>query len=236
MPSKPRYHCTQTQLVTLATTGWGNYLRQLPAFATLRGYYTQELATQALAAIDAANALPDSQVRSAQLQVLHIQLQQQASHCLSHWQQLKRYILTSFPTDTLRFRLSEAGAARYAKAQNHNWQQLQSLNTSAANFLATHSATLSAGQNMPASFASSYQAHIATFDTLFIAFIGAEQAAYNATHTKIAAFNSIYASLITMFADGQALFKNQTGLRRQFTFTHVLALITTHSSPQDCHS
>lgn len=224
--SNPQFRCTQAELYAVARTGWNSYIENLAAFSATRGYYDTAFATTAINAIDAAEALPDDQARYAQVEVLRIELVQFADICLDRWQFLKRYISTSFPEPTQKARLEEAGFNRYPKASNYNWEELKLLNTQALNFIHTHNAALTAGNNMPAGFESDYTTDTQNYAVKYQSFLDEEELAYEATEAKTNANNKVYTDLMTMFKDGQEIFKNNEPLRRQFTFETVLSLVS----------
>ena len=220
------YKCTQAELYAVARTGWASYTSQLASFGSYRGYYDAAYATAALAAIDAAELLPDAQARYANTEVYRTQLATLADDCLARWQTLKRYILTSFIAVEQKARLEEAGSLRYEKAANYNWEELRMMNVSAATFLAIHNAALTAGNNMPATFAPSYSSAATDFAAKMQQFLNSEEQGVIDTNAKIAANNALHTTLMNMFKDGQEIFKSQEQIKRQFVFDTVLGLIT----------
>lgn len=161
--TKANYTCTQPELYAVGRTGWASYSANLLTFEAYRGYYDAAYATAALAAIDAAELLPDAQARYANTEVYRTELVVLADECLALWQTLKRYILTSFPEAAQKARLEEAGSLRYEKARGYNWEELRMMNVSASSFLVTHNAALTAGNNMPLAFLPSYNTAAASF-------------------------------------------------------------------------
>ena len=223
---KALYNCTQAELYAVARTGWASYSANLPAFGAYRGYYDAAYATAALAAIDAAELLPDAQARYANTEVYRTQLTTLADDCLARWQTLKRYILTSFIAVEQKARLEEAGSLRYEKAANYNWEELRMMNVSASTFLVTHNAALSAGNNMPLAFLAAYNTAAASFAAKMQQFLNSEEQGVIDTNAKIAANNALHTTLMNMFKDGQEIFKSQEQIKRQFVFDTVLGLIT----------
>ena len=221
-----KYSCTQAELYAVARTGWNSYIEFLPSFTAIRGYYVATYASTALAFIDTVEAMPNEQARYAQVEVLRTQLITLADQCLHQWQILKRYITTSFPEPAIKPRLEEAGGNYYPKAANYNWEILRLLNVQAANFLTTHNAALIAGDNMPPTFPTTYSTAATAYAAKMQEFLDAEEIAQLDTQNKIIANNTIYDTLINMFKDGQEIFENDTAIRRQFTFTEVLYLIS----------
>jgi hypothetical protein len=220
------YNCTQPELYAVARTGWNSYTQYLAQFTDYRGYYLAAYATAALAEIDAAELLPDAQARYANSEVLRTELVAAADDCLARWQTLKRYISTSFAPAAIKPRLEEAGANRYEKAANYNWEELRMMNVNATAFIAAHTPALVLGNNMPLMFPTDYAAAITLYNVKMQAFIDSEEAAYNATEEKIAANNAVHAKLMNMFKDGQEIFMHEEGKRREFTFDTVLGLIS----------
>lgn len=228
------YKCSSAALYAIARTGWAAYQQQLSHFAAYRGYYNAAFAHAALAAINSAEQLPDVQARYANTEVYRTQLKELANNCLAHWQSLKRYASSSFPPAALKARLEEAGALRYRKARNYNWEEIRMMNISATQFIATHQAALLAGNNMPPIFETKYTTANAAFAAKLELFIRSEQQAIVETKLKNQANNAVYHSLINMFKDGQEIFRGQEAIRRQFVFDKVLALIAQqHQSPQN---
>ncbi len=228
--TKANYKCTQPELYAVARTGWASYSANLLAFGAYRGYYDAAYATAALAAITAAELLPDAQARYANTEVYRTELVALADDCLARWQTLKRYILTSFPEAAQKARLEEAGSLRYEKAGEYNWEELRMMNISASTFLVTHNAALSAGNNMPLAFLAAYNTAAASFATKMQQFLNSEEQGIIDTNTKITANNAVYTTLINMFKDGQEIFKTQDEIKRQFVFETVLGLITNPSA------
>jgi hypothetical protein len=232
---KGLYPCSQPALYAVARTGWGAYQRYLSHFSAYRGYYDASFGNAALAVIDTTEAIPDLQARYANTEVYHIQLKHQCNTCLARWQSLKRYITSSFPPSIHKARLEEAGALRYRKARNYNWEELQTMNVSAISFINNHQAALLAHNNMPPTFAAAYSADTAAFSAKLEQFISSEQNSYAATDAKISANNAVYTQLINMFKDGQEIFRGQEGIRRQFVFNKVLALISQPAATHPQH-
>lgn len=224
--TKANYTCTQPELYAVARTGWNSYTSVLASFGAYRGYYDATFATAALAAIDAAELLPDAQARYANSEVYRTELVVLADDCLARWQTLKRYILTSFPEPAQKARLEEAGSLRYEKARGYNWEELRMMNISASTFLITHNAALSAGNNMPLAFIAAYNTAAESFATKMQQFLDSEEQGVIDTNTKITANNAVYTTLINMFKDGQEIFKTQDQIKRQFVFDTVIGLIS----------
>jgi hypothetical protein len=64
------------------------------------------------------------------------------------------------------------------------------------------------------------------FENKYEEFTDMEQDMQQATDDKINANNLVYSNLISMFEDGQKIFRNNASLRDRFVFDTVLALIS----------
>lgn len=220
------YNCTTAELYAVARTGWNSYTEHLTSFSAMRGFYDAVYGDTANTEIDNAELLPDDQARYAQVEVLRTELSELADQCLSQWQLLKRYISTSFPEATLKARLEEAGALKYEKAANYNWEVLKQLNISATGFITLHIAALTAGNNMPNTFETQYSTRTASYQAKMQQFLDEEELAVQATDKKVEANNNIHSKLMSMFRDGQEIFKKEEPVKRQFVFDTVLSIVS----------
>ena len=224
------YKFAQQELYTICRQGWQSCAQHLTDFATFKAKYDTTYITAALASVEAASRLPDYQSRSAESEVLRIQLTQSNTLCLAHWQKLKRYITDAFPTEILKPRLEEAGQLYYGKASHLNWDATRGLLTMASRFMQTHRGDLTAHLNMPASFQSTFDTHKATFEAYHQAFLDSQELINQATEAKLKANNQIYATLISMFLDAQEIFRHQEAIRKQFILDHLLQLTSSPST------
>ncbi len=224
--NQSNYNCTQAELYAVARTGWNSYAEHLPSFSAMRGYYKASFGIDALSYVNQAELLPDDQARYAQTEVLRTELISLATQCLHNWQLLKRYISTSFAEPAIKPRLEEAGSLRYEKAAAFNWDELKMMNVQAFNFLNTHNAALTSNDNMPASFITTFENDAIAYTDKLQTFLDSEELAVQATDLKIIANNEVYSSLITMFKDGQEIFKTNDAIRRQFVFDTVLGIVS----------
>lgn len=153
----PTYSSTQDELYEICRAGWQSCSDDLALFTPFKALYTAALITAKQTAIDTAEALPDDQARNADHEVKRATMVAQANVCMDLWLQLDRYIDTAYPDPvTKKARREEAGSTDYAKAKNQNWEKVKSLLLSGKNFLTAHTAELTAGNNMPAGFAATY--------------------------------------------------------------------------------
>ena len=79
---------------------------------------------------------------------------------------------------------------------------------------------------MPATFATTLETDALEYYNKLQEFIDSEEIAVQATETKIKKNNEVHASLMTMFKDGQEIFKTEDAIRKQFVFDSVLSIIS----------
>src|SRR5689334_1345620 len=113
---KPHYRCTQSELYSIARTGWNSFLTHESTFGSKRPYYTIAYATDAKAEIDAAAAMPDKDARLEPTGSLRVNLLEASDNALFKWQLLKSYIRKSFPKDLVDLKLDAAGQGYYQSA------------------------------------------------------------------------------------------------------------------------
>jgi len=225
---QPDYNCAQSELYGVGRLGWVSYAEFLADFSAIRGYYTGPYGVAARAQLDAAAALPDSQARNAVTEGYRVELTHLGDACLDRWQILKRIATTSFPPDMLKNRLEAAGSMYYQQAANHNWDKLSSLNESAATFMVTYNAELSADDNMPDSFPTDYETDMTAFSAKLLQFLHSEAIGKIETANKITANNTVYEKLMNMFKDGQEIFKDNPEVKDLFTFSTLLEQVSGH--------
>ena len=220
------YKCNTQELYSAARLGWDSCSEQLTDFTSFKAKYTAPLVTAQLAAIDNAANLQDDQARSAKAESERISLTQIADTCLANWQKLKRYIADAFPAEQQKPNLEAAGYLYYDKAGNYNWDSIQGLLTSGQTYITANLAALQAGDNMPAAFATTFQTDKTAFDTLHQQFLQSEETSQQDTETKTVANNLVFSNLMSMFLDGQEIFKTNDVIKKQFIFDQVLILIS----------
>ena len=220
------YHCNTQELYSAARLGWDSCSEHLTDFTAFKAKYTADYITAKLAEIDTAANLPDDQARNAKAESERITLTQIADTCLANWQKLKRYIADAFPAEQQKPNLEAAGYQYYDKAGNYNWDSLQGLLTAGQTYITNNLAVLQANQNMPATFVSNFSSEKTAFDTLHQQFLQSEELSQQGTEAKIIANNTVYSNLMSMFLDGQEIYKTNEVIKKQFVFEQVLNLVS----------
>lgn len=224
--TQKNYNCTQQELYSAGLLAWESCSQHLPSFESFSPMYTAPFVTDKKQQLLDAEVLPDAQARSAQREILRIELEQLAKICLEETQKLKRYIVKAWDKPFHKPRLEEAGFNYYEKASNNDWESCKGLLTSAENFLATNSVALLANLNMPPTFEAAFQNNKVLFFEKHQAFLDSEEAARIATEVKQLANNDVYSNCIAMCLDGQEIFKNNDATKKQFVWEEILYLVS----------
>ncbi len=228
MKFNPSYKCTQQQLYAVANLGWQNYLDNLADFTNHKAKYTGEFGTNAIAAVLAAKNLPNAQTRGSVPESIRIQLLEAAAACGDNWQKLKSYIMDAFPLSQQKPMLEAAGSKFYQKASSAGWEQMQSMLTSASQFINDNgNSLLQEGTNMPAAFPAKFETDKTVFETKYTEFLSAQQGTIGGTTNKIIANNTVYDTLTKMFADGQIIYRTDPVNKALFVFDSLLSFLTT---------
>src|SRR6266487_334914 len=182
MKLNPSYNCSQQQLYAVANLGWQNYFDNLANFTNHKAKYTQEFGADAIAGVLEAKNLPDALARDSVPQAIRIKLSEAAVACADNWQKLKSYISDAFPLSQQKPMLEAAGSKFYKKASTQGWGQMQSMLTSASQFIDENAeALLQEGTNMPAPFPAKFETDKAAFETRYAAFLSAQQGTIGGT-------------------------------------------------------
>lgn len=209
---------------------WNSYLENLAAFAAFLTTYVQQVGTDALAAIAAAEALPEDQARSEEAELLYNTLKAKGQSALMAWRFLERYIKKSFPKEDHKARLEAAGKLHYAEAANHNWPELMDMMQAGQLFLNAHGAAMVAA-GMPPLFATGYSTRRTELKDTYDAFKDAEQDGPEGTDEKVLANNAVYAMTQELCDDGQLIFWEDGAKRERFVYRHVQTLVSNPLGP-----
>lgn len=220
------YNCTQQELYSVAKIGWKSFLENIISFAPFSTKYTPVYGTTMKAAVQSAKALPDEFARTSEHKSLRIELVALGNDCMIKWQQLASYIRDGFAKELHETKLSAAGHEYYEGASGKDWESVSGLMEDGKAFIAANTAVLTTPGGMPAGFDTDFDTARTAFEDKYEAFTDMEQDMQQATDDKINANNLVYSNLISMFEDGQKIFRNNASLRDRFVFDTVLALIS----------
>ncbi len=216
------YKCSQQSLYAVCRSGWSScnsFLAQFTAFSPL---YDAAFITARQADITAAEALPDAEQRTEDSRTLRVNLKNAATNGTELWQSLKRYITKAYAADLADIKLDAAGQSHYSKAKNDDWGAVSRLLLDGQAFITANSADLTAGNNMPPTFGTTFNTVKSGYDTTYQSYITAGQSDEVETQTKVTANNAVHTTLMSMFLDGQEIFKSNEAVKKLFTFEQVL--------------
>lgn len=220
--AKPDYHCSQQELYAVGRLGWNACSARISDFSAFKTKYTEAFVSERMAEISSAEELPDEMQREEDFRTLRVSLKDQATECLSFCQQLKRYIAEAYTGELTGIKLNAAGHTYYRRAAQYDWISMQRLLVDGSAFITENKQELIAKGHMPGPFEEKFLAARHRFDQLFSEYLGATQESELETQEKLKANNEVYRQLMSMFLDGQSIFKDDEVLRRQFTFEQVL--------------
>lgn len=220
------YGSTQAELYTIARLGWNSCRQHLTDFADFKARYNETYIDNQLAAVNAAELLPDFQARNEPAEIIRIQLVEQVRLILDLWQRLKRYVADAFPRNQQKAKLEAAGSSYYNKASRNNWDSVQALLVNASSFITNNLTALTLNENMPPSFQTTFETAKSDFMLGHQAFLDNEEASRIGRQNKVEANNAVYTVLINMFLDGQEIFKRNSAVKAQFIFDRVLQLVS----------
>jgi hypothetical protein len=199
------YNCRMSELYTILRLGWAACDANLATFTGFSAAYNSALVTARIAEIDSAELLPDYQARNSVAQNLRTDLIEVNERVLLLFKQLQRYIAYGYPVPQHQAQDDAAGHSYYAEAANLNWDSSAAMLVSMTNFIVANSSDLLASNNMPSTFELTVIVTKSLYDTIHQNFLVAENLAFVATETKVAANNLCYQNLIAMFSDARYL-------------------------------
>lgn len=223
-PQKTSYGVPQEILYTVCTAAWKHCKQHVASFASLKAFYTEAFADNALQAVKDARQLPEILSTVSARKEARIKLIRSTRNVLANWQVLKVYITKAFDDKLVKTKLVASGSSFYPRASVDNWSAVRSLIDAANNFIAANLEALMANENMPADFQAAFKTagEVSLADYVVYSHVSLEKEA--ATTIKVDANNAIYASLMEMLKDGQQIFKDDLVMKRKFTFRYLVSM------------
>ncbi len=224
--NKPKhlYGIPQEILYTICNAAWNLCSNYLSQFANLKGYYTSDYIAASILAVQNAKAMPSTVQTVTDRKAARIALAASTKQVQANWQLLKVYITKAYDKSLWQTKLEAAGASFYGKASLDNWSGVRSLIEAANTFIAANLGDLTANENMPAAFQTTFQNEGENCINLSNNFFGLNMQKQMATSAKIDANNAIYTSVIEMLKDGQQIFKDDAATKRLFTFNSLVSV------------
>ncbi len=224
------YGTSQEILYTICLSAWDLCSQHLTKFASLKGYYTADFILAEKEAVQNAKELPSTVQTVSGRKAARINMQAATRQVQADWQLLKLYIVKAYNKSMINIKLEAAGATFYAKASVDNWSCVRSLIEQANNFILANLEELTANDNMPAAFQTTFQNAGEECTELSTIFFGLNLKKQVATSNKINANNNIYARVIEMMKDGQQIFRDNSDAKKQFTFSQLVSVYKSEGS------
>lgn len=221
---KKNYSTPQEILYTVCIAAWNLCSQNLLKFSALKAFYTDAFIANAVLEVQNAKQLPESLETISAKKEARINLAISTRQVLANWQVLKVYITRAFDENIVKTKLQSAGAALYIKASLDNWSAVRSLIDTANTFIANNLDSLTANENMPADFQTTFSAKGESCIALSVIYSHINMEKEMATSVKVDANNAIYTSVIEMLKDGQQIFKDNAKMKRQFTFHYLVSI------------
>ncbi len=220
------FNCSESELYSVCKIGWKSNGEYLAEFAALKAKYTATFNSDNTQKIKDAQVLPAVTARYAQSEKLRIKLVQINQELCDAFQKLKLYITDAYAPEYHKVNFNEAGQNFYEEAAAKNWDKSSDLAAAMDLYIDKHLSDLTAGQNMPSAFQATVTGLKTQFENQYQDFADATETAKVATQTKVEANNQLHENLMSMFKDGQQIFKRNQAVLDQFTFDTVLSLVT----------
>lgn len=217
---------SQGDLYLMLPLAWQQYQQHQSRFAAYKRSYTPELATQALAELEAAQQLPGLQARGAASERTRGGLVEQADEFLAAWQLLDGYIEEANPQEAAYRAMRDAAGYRYYEAASkHDWAALEQLMAAALGFVQQYRKELHDQGEMPDDFVETLADEAADVRTLLRQFVQQKGEAQTGTGTQQAALLAQYATYQKLNRDAQRIFRKEPELARQFQTEYLLGLV-----------
>ena len=217
------YPCSQADLYNINRDAWYSCSLRLSDFAAVKSKYTEAYVAEALALVNAADALPDSTSRYAPTKNLRVDLIDCNNEVLDCFDLLMGYIEEAFRADKVKTMKEDAGQKYVTKAKALSWSGTTSLLSSAMPFLTKYKDVLISDGFMPLTFYDRFVAAKKAFEATYKAWNTSDKASFELTDDKINANNDIYARLNVLLSDAQKALKKDEQAAKQFTLAFLLS-------------
>lgn len=223
--NKTSFRGSQQDLYEVCKLAWSLYKDHLSSFTQFNAKYNAQYGTDALAAVEAAAALPNVQKRRSGVKSINRKLQHAGKKCTRNWKKLNRYISNSFAADQLEAMRDAAGVSFYTAATKNNWNAVTNLNSMGAAFITEYAATLqNEGKGMPADFQAAFDASGTAFTGLMNDYTVTKAGSKKSTGTRTIANNAVYATLMSMISDAKTIFEDDAATLKLFSYAALLRL------------
>lgn len=210
------------QTIRTITQNAGN---NLPALTAFKSKYNAAYLLTMQQQLEAAEAMKSEQARSAEHEILRVEMKSLGADCRKQWQSLKRYIAEAYGSAQETIMWDAAGWQYYSDASNENWDKLREMMQMGSLFIDENKDTLVTLGYMPETFEDAFNEKRTSFNTKYDSFLLARENAEAGTSAKIAANNAIYEKTVALCLDAQVCFMDDEVKKKLFSIEAVSSLI-----------
>lgn len=227
--AKRSYPGTEQNLYSYSKLCWENYQGKQEDFEDYNTDYTEEMATDALAAIAAAAALPSFEALRAGHVVARNDLVKKLLPLTNIWWKLRGHIVKAYPDKVDQdAMLTAAGHGYYKDATDQKWDKAVTLGQQGINFMTMYGAVLLA-KGMPAGFPTTFAAANTAFLAQRAVFIAKETATKDGIKLKAEKNEAIYTNVRNMAESGKTIYQLDAYEKKMFTISDLLKQVRGNS-------
>ncbi len=216
------YGCSQADLYNAGRIFWRLYASKITLFSEFSPMYTEALAEQRLADIEAADMMPDKVTRESTAGNVLLSLEDAKKDFLYQYGLLQSYISRIFDGTKRDLMLASSGEGYLSKAKGGNWNNTSSLISSVVLFMNENNAEMAAANIMPLTFPSKIKASAKTLSDKYAEWEVAKRAVSESSDAKIKANNALFDYIKTVCQDAKKIFANDPSTAKMFVWTTIL--------------
>lgn len=217
------FNCSQQDLYTGGRIFWQSYEDRWEDFAAYSPLFTEDYAVTRLAALNAAERLPDKAAREAIATGVLRELGALNKEFLYNYQLFKSYILRIYDPSVQDLKLAAIGDGYFAKASSGTWGNTSALIGQAVPFMEDNSVELMSKNVIPTSFPAKLVASGQAFNTKYTEYAAAVKSVGDATAIKNAANNTAYEAIAVVAKAATIMYKNDAATAKLFSWSAVVS-------------
>ncbi len=220
----PKFNCPQEGLYAVSDLGCSMLTDNLSVFTKFSPSYDANFVDGLRTKTADAAAMPGETNRAGRRRSMKVNLSKAKVAAMNEWQHLKGYIEKAWTDQVMqKAKLSEAGSNLYRQASNgSDWAMVNKLMGSGLLFMTENDAALKLNKNMPDDFVKTYQQKMDEFAKLYKSYGGTGSTNEIQSNAKRLANNNVYEQVIQVCKVGRRIFKGDSTMQKQFSFTQML--------------
>ena len=216
------YSCAQADLYNAGRILWRLYATKLSSFSDFSPMYTDALAAQRLADIEAADMMPDKVTREATAGNVLLTLEESKKDFLYQYGLLQSYISRIYEGSKRDLMLASSGEGYLSKAKAGNWNNMSSLISSVVLFMNENQAEMVAANVMPLTFSDKIKASAKMLSDKYAEWDVAKRAVTEGGDAKIKANNALFDNIKMVCQDAKKIFANDINTAKMFVWATIL--------------